>query len=185
MEYQKTTNFLDKSNQPSKFRTRNLVEINDDSRGTYTGKVIKFKTTMLRSNSCDYADAYILVKGTITITEAGNDAVARQADERDEGVTFKNCATLVKCISRIKNTDIDTAEDIDIVMPMYNLIEYSDNYSKTFGSLWKYYKDDPNDNIADSESFIYKVKITGKIPADRNTKNNCTIRKFKSFLENS
>ena len=179
MEYQKITNFLDKSNQRSKFRTRNWVEINDDSRGTYTGKEIKFKTTMLRSNSCDYADAYILVKGTIAITGAGDDAVGRQADERDKGVTFKNCAPLVKCISRIKNTDIDTAEDIDIVMPMYNLIEYSDNYSKTFGSLWKYYKDDPNDHIADSESFKYKVKIRGKTPADRNTKNNCTIRKFK------
>ena len=134
---------------------------------------------MLRSNSCDYADAYILVKGTIAITGAGDDAVGRQADERDKGVTFKNCAPLVKCISRIKNTDIDTAEDIDIVMPMYNLIEYSDNYSKTFGSLRKYYKDDPNDHIADSESFKYKVKIRGKTPADRNTKNNCTIRKFK------
>ena len=94
----------------------------------------------------------------------------RQADERDKGVTFKNCAPFTKCISRINNTDIDTAQDIDIVMPMYNLIEYSDNYSKTSGSLWQYYKDEPNNNMTDSESFKSKVKITGKTPADRNTK---------------
>ena len=151
-------------------RTKNWVEINDESRGTYTGSDIKFKTTMLRSNLCDYADAYILVKGTITITGAGDDAAARQADERDKGVTFKNCAPFTKCISRINNTDIDNAHDIDIVMPMYNLIEYSDNYSKTSGSLWQYYKDEPNDNLANSESSKYKLKITGRTPADGNTK---------------
>ena len=70
---------------------------------------------MLRSNLCDYANAYILVKGTITITGAGADAAARRADETEKGVTFKNCATFVKCISRINNTDIDTAQDIDTV----------------------------------------------------------------------
>ena len=80
------------SNEPSKFRPRNWVEISDESRGTYTGNDIKFKTTMLRFNLCDYTDAYILVKGTITITGRGNDAVARQVDDRDKGVTFKNCA---------------------------------------------------------------------------------------------
>ena len=67
-------------------------------------------------------------------------------------------------------TDIDNAQDIDIVMPVYNLIEYSDNYSKPSGSLWQYYKDDPNNNITDSESFKFKVKITGKTPNDGNTK---------------
>ena len=123
------------SNQPSKFRTGNWVEINDESRGTCIGNSIKLKTTILRSNLCDYADAYILVNGRITITGAGADAAARQADERDKGVTFKNCAPFVKCISRINNTEIDNAKDIDIVMSMYNLIEYSDNYSKTSGSL--------------------------------------------------
>ena len=136
MEYQKIANLLnDESNQPSKFRTRNWVEINDESRGTYTSNDIKFKTTMLRSNLCDYADAYILVKGTITITGAGDDDAARQADERDKGVIFKNCAPFVKCISRINNTEIDNAKDIDIVMPMYNLIECNDNFSKKSGSL--------------------------------------------------
>ena len=129
----------DESSKPSKSRTRNWVEINEESRGTYTGNDIKFKTTMLRSNLCDYADAYILVKGTITITGAGNDDAAKRLDERNKGVIFKNCAPFTKCISRINNTDIDNAQDIDIVMPMHNLIEYSDNYSKTSGSLWQYY----------------------------------------------
>ena len=147
MEYQKIANLLDSaSNKPSKFRTRNWVEINDESRGTYTSNDIKFKTTMLRSNLCDYADAYILVKGTIRITGTGDDAAARQADERDKGAIFKNCAPLTKCTSRINNKDIDNAQDIDVVMPMYNLIEYNDNYSKTSGSLWQYYKDQLNVN---------------------------------------
>ena len=135
MEYEKIANLLDNaSNQSSRFRTRNWVEINDKSLGTYTGNDIKFKTTVLRSNLCDYTDAYILVNGRITITGEGDDGAARQADERYKGVTFKNCAPFTKCISRINNTDIDTAQDIDIVMPMYKLIEYSDNYSKTSGT---------------------------------------------------
>ena len=137
MEYQKIANLLEStSDNLSKFRTSNWIEINDESRGNYAIGDIKFKTTMLRSNLWDYADSYILVKATITITgEGGNDA-AEWADERDKGVTFKNCAPFAKCISRINNTDIDNAHDIDIVMPMYNLIEYSDSYSKTSGSLW-------------------------------------------------
>ena len=154
MEYQKIANLLDNgSNQLSKFRTPSWVEIIDDKRGTYSSKDIKFKTAMLRSNLHEYANAYILVKGTITITGAGADAAAKRVGEREKGATFKNCAPFIKCISRINNTDIDTAQDIDIVMPMYNLIEYSDNYSKTSGSLWQYYKDDPNDNLENSESF--------------------------------
>ena len=141
MEYQKIANLLDdnKSNQPSKFRTKNWVGINDESRGTYNvNSQIKFKTTMLKSSLCDYSDAYILVKGTITITGAGADAAAIQADERDKGVVFKKCAPFTNCISEINNTQVDNAKDIDIVMPMYNLIEYSDNYAKTSGSLWQY-----------------------------------------------
>ena len=133
MEYQKIANLLDNaSNQPSKFRTENWVEINDESRGEYTtGSDIKFKTTILRSSLCDYADAYILVKWTITITGAG-DAII--------GVIFKTFAPFIKCISEINDTDIDNAQDIDIVMSMHNLIEYGDNYSKTSGSLWQYTK---------------------------------------------
>ena len=149
MEYQKIANLLDtESNQPSKCRTRNWVEINDEPRGTYTSNDIKFETTMLRSNLCDYADAYILVKGTTAITGDGDHDAAKQLDETNKGVIFKNYAPFTKWISGINNTDIDNTQDIDIVMPMYNLTEYSDNYSKTSWSFWQYYKDDPNDNIA-------------------------------------
>ena len=111
----------------------------------------KCKTTMLRSSLCDYTEAYILVKGTITMTRAGDDASARRSDERNKVVIFKNCAPFIKCISRINDAEIDNAQDIDILMPMYNLIEYSNIYSKTSGSLWQYYKDDPNDNLVNSE----------------------------------
>ena len=125
MEYQKIANLLESaSDNPSKFRTRNWVEINDESRGNYANSDIRFKTTMLRSNLCDHADSYILVKGTITITGEGDNTAVERADERDKGVTFKNCTPFTKCISRINNTDTDNAHDIDIVMPMYNLIEY-------------------------------------------------------------
>ena len=170
MEYQKIANLLEStSDNLSKFRTRNWVEINDESRGNYANSDIRFKTTMLRSNLCHYADSNILVKGTITITGEGDNASAERADERDKGVTFKNCAPFTKCISRINNTYINNAHEIDIAIAMYDLIEYSDNYSKTSGSLWQYYKDDPNNNLTDSESFKSKVKITGKTP-DGNTK---------------
>ena len=153
MEYQKIANLIDAtSDQPSKFRTKNWVEINDESRGAYNvNSQIKFKTTMLKSSLCDYSDAYILVKGTITIAGAGDNAAAKKADERDKGVAFKNCAPFINCTSEINNTQIDNAKDIDIVMPMCNLIEYSDNYAKTTGSLWQYFRDDPNDNLAESE----------------------------------
>ena len=172
MEYQKIANLIDDtSNQPSKFRTKNWVEINDESRGAYNvNSQIKFKTTMLKSSLCDYSNAYILVKGTITITGEGADVAARQADERDKCVAFKNCAPFINCISEINNTQVDNAKDIDIVMPMYNLIEYSDNYAKTTGSLWQYFRDEPNNNLADSESFKSKIKITGKNPNDDNEK---------------
>ena len=146
MEYKKIASLLDgASNQPSKFRTKNCVEINDESRGTYNvNSQIKFKTTMLKSSLCDYNGAYILVKRKITITGAGDDAEARQADERDKDVAFKNCAPFINCISDINNSQVDNTKDIGIVMPMCNLIEYSDNYAKTCGSLWQYYRDELN-----------------------------------------
>ena len=171
MEYQKIANLTDNaSNQPSKFRTKNWVEINDESRETYNvNSQIKFKTTMLKSSLCDYSDAYILVKGTITINAAA-DAAARRADEREKGVAFKNCALFTNCISEINNTQVDNAKDIDIVMPMYNLIEYSDNYAKTTGSLWQYFRDEPNDALRNSKSFKSEVKITGKTHDDDNEK---------------
>ena len=156
------------------------LKINDESRRGYTtGSDIKFKTTMLRSSLCDYADAYILVKETITITGVGNDVAAIWLDERNKSVIFKNCAPFTKCISKMNDTEIDDAQDIDTVMPMYNLIEYSDNYSKASGSLWQYYKDGPNDNIANSESSKSKVKITENTPVGGNTKDVKTIVPLK------
>ena len=126
-------------NQPSKFKTKTWVEINDESRGTYNvNSQIKFKTTTLKSSLCDYSDAYIHVKGKITITGEGDNEAAKLADERNKGVAFKNCSPFTICISEINNTQIDSCKDIDIVMPMYNLIEYNDNYEKTCGSLWQY-----------------------------------------------
>ena len=103
MEDQKIADLLDSaSNQPSRFRTRNWVEINDEQRGAYTSSDIKFKNTKLSSNLCDYADAYIIVKGTITINGEGDHAAARQADEWNKGVTFKNCAPFTQCMSKNK-----------------------------------------------------------------------------------
>ena len=172
MEYQKIANLIDDtSNQPSKFRTRDWVEINDESRRAYNvNSQIKFKTTMLKSRLCDYSDAYILVKGTISVNNtAAADAAANNINKK---VIFKNCAPFTNCISKINNTEIDNAKDIDIVMPMCNLIEYSDNYAKTTGSLWQYCKDIParnnnnaiiifaEDNLTDS--FKFKAKITGQ-----------------------
>ena len=160
----------DGSNKPSKFRTRNWVEINEE-RGTYShNKQIKSKTSMLRSSLCDYSDAYILVKGNITVNNNAADSAA--ANNANKKVIFNNCAPFTNCISKINNTQIDNAEFIDIVMPMCNLIEYSDNYWKTSGSLWQYYKDIPvlnnNGNIIDftsnntTDSFKFEAKITGQ-----------------------
>ena len=157
MEYKKIANLIDDaSNQPSKFRTKNWVEINDESRGTCNvNSQIKFKTTILKSSLYDYNDAYVLVKGAITVNfTAAADANANNADKK---VIFKNCApftnciieinntqvnnlliTFTNCIIEINNTQVNNAKDIDIVIPMYNLIEYSDNYSKASGILWQY-----------------------------------------------
>ena len=169
MEYQKISNLLDdaSSNQPSKFKTKNWVEINDESRDY---SQIKFKTTMLKSSLCDYSDAYIHAKGTIIVDNTA--AADANANNTNKKVIFKNCAPFTICISEINNTQVDNTKDIDIAMPMYNLIEYSDKYSKTSGRLWQYCKDIPavNDNNAFvdftdnnlTDSFNFKVKITGQ-----------------------
>ena len=130
MEYQKLANSIDgASGQAFKFRTQNWVEINNESRGTYNvNSQVKFKTTMPRSSLCDYSDAYILAKVKIKITGAGYNSAARHADERDKGVAFKNYSPFTYWISEINNTQIDNAKDLDTVIPMYNLTEYSDNY---------------------------------------------------------
>ena len=151
MKYQKIANLLnDESNKLSKFKTRNWAEINDEARGTYSpNKQIKFKTLMLISSLCDYGDAYILAEGNIAVNNTA--ARGNNANNTNKKVIFKNCAPFTNRISKIKNTQIDNAEDIDIVMLMYNLIDYSDNFSKTSGSLWQYCKDipdvDDNDGI--------------------------------------
>ena len=143
MKYQKIANLLnDGSNKPSKFRTKNFVEINDDVRCVYSpNKRIRFKTATLRSSLCDYSNAYILIKGNIAVNNTSADGAA--ANNTNKKVIFKNCAPFTNCISKINNTQIDNAEYVDIVMLMYNLIEYSDNYSKTSGSLWQYCKEIP------------------------------------------
>ena len=136
MEYQKIATLLDSaSNKPSKFITRNWVETNDDIRGAYSpNKQIRYKAAMIRSSLCDYSDAYILVKGNISVVNnAGAGAAANNTNKK---VIFKDCAPFTNCISNINNTQLSNAEYIDIVMSMYNVIEYSDNYSKTYGSLW-------------------------------------------------
>ena len=152
-------------NQPTKFRTKSWVEINDDARGTYnTNSQIKFKNSILKSSIlCNYSDAYILVSGTITIDGEGDHDASKQADERNKKVLLKNCSPFIDCTSEKNNTQIDNAKDLDIVMTMYYLIEYSNNYSEISGSLWQYYKDDPNDDLSNSKSFSFKAKITEKL----------------------
>ena len=129
MEYQKIANLLNNElNKPSKFRTRNWVDINDDITSEYSpNKQIRFKRAMLKSSLCDYSDAYILVKGNISVNNtAGATAAANNTDKK---VIFKNRAPFTNCVIKLNNNaQIDNAEYIDIVMPMYNLIEYIDNY---------------------------------------------------------
>ena len=130
---------------------------------------------MLRSSLCDYSDTYILVKGNITVNNTA--AAGADTNNNNKKVIFKNCAPFTNCISRINNEHIDNAEYIDIVMPMYNLIEYSDDYLKTSGSLWQYCKDilavdDDGDIVTfnrndDTDSFNFKAKITGQTNDDR------------------
>ena len=126
MKYQKITNLLENTlNQPTKFRRKNWVEINDDARGTYnTNSQIKFKISMPKSSLCDYSDSYILISGTKTVASQAVD----NPNNVDEKVAFKNCARFTDCISEINNAQIDNAKEIDVLMPMYNLIECSDNY---------------------------------------------------------
>ena len=195
MEYQKIANLIDDdaSNQLSKFRTRNLVEINDESRGAYNvNSQIKFKTTMLKSSLCDYSDAYILVKGAISVNNTAGAGAVVNNNNNNKKVIFKNCAPFTNCISEINNTQVDNAKDIDIVMPMYNLIEYSENYVKSTGSLWQYCKDIPARNANDkiivfevnnvTDSFNFKVKFTGQ--TGNNGRKNVEIMVPIKYLSN-
>ena len=105
---------------------------------------------MLKSDLCDFSDAYIVVKGDITITSPDNAKI-------NKAVAFKNNAPFISCISKINGIKIDKAEGLDVVMAMYNLLEYSKNYKKTTGSLWNYYRDQPSDVLStNSESLNIK-----------------------------
>ena len=161
MEFQKIVNFLDTAfdnKDLPKFLTKKWIEVYDQSEKKYTpNKKIRIKTSLLKSNLCDFSDAYIIVKGIITVVRPNN-------EKRNKAVTFKNNAPFINCISKINGVKIDNAEDLDVVMPMYNLLEYSKNYRKATGSLWNYYRDEPNNPLSsNSESFKYKTSITGNI----------------------
>ena len=179
MEYQKITNLLGTTHdEVSRFITKKWVEVHDQSGNAEDrynpSKQIRFKTSMLKSNLCDFSDACIVVKGTITVRNRDNNAY-------DKKLAFKNNALFVSCISKINNTPIDNAEDLDIVMPMCNLLEYCKNYSKTTGSFWNCYRDEPNSGVGgennninysvkDSKSFDYKTSITGKLEGNNTEK---------------
>ena len=148
MEYQKVINLLDNTtNQLTKFRTKNWVEINDDSCRTHN--------VNSQSGLCNYSDVYILVSGTLTVPNTG---IAANPNIR-KIIVIKNYTPFTDCISEINNTQIDNAIYIDIIMSVYDLIEYSDKYSKTFGILWQYYRDD---------LFLNKNGDIADFPADNN-----------------
>ena len=192
MEYQKITKLLDKTpNQPFRFRTKKGIEIIDDSLGTYnTNSQLKFKTSLLKSSLYYYSDAHILVKGTITVSNT--EVAAGAANSGDKKVIIKNCAPFTDCMSEINNTHVDSAKDIDVLMLMYNLIEYSDNYSKRSGRLWQYCRETPAVNnsgviIAFSAAnvtdlFNFKGEIIGQ--TDDNCTNNVEIIVPIKYLSN-
>ena len=161
MEYDKINNLLlsEESENLSKFVTREYVKVNSLSNTYNKNKSIRFKTPMLPSDLCDYADAYILIKGTITVNDVVN-GVENEIIRGNRKIILKNNAPFVSCITTINNEFIEDADDLDIVMPMYNLLEYSKNYRKTIS-------DDnnpnnfPNTNVVNSGAFEYKNKITG------------------------
>ena len=146
---------------------------------------------MLRSSLCDYSEAYILVKGNMSVNNTAS--AGADTNNTNKEVISKNCAPFTDCISKINNTQVDNAKDIDIVMPMYNLIEYSDNYSKTSRSLWQYFKDIPavnnNGDIVDfnganaTDSFNFKAKVTGQTDDD-GQKNNVETMVSLKYLSN-
>ena len=170
MENQKIINLLDKIDADSKhFATKRWYIINDKNNTNYsvnkdTGAdnpdTIKYDTRVLKPNLCDYAEAYILVDGTIRATNAAN--ATRLA--------LKNCVPFTKCNLEINNEHVDTAENLDIVMPMYNLIEYSVNYQDSSATPYQYKRDEPpeDDAVADltadnSSSFKYKISLLGNV----------------------
>ena len=167
IETQKIVNLLNNSdNESSKFARRKWYIINDQNNGQYRRRnkndsTIKFETKFIKLNLCDYSDAYILVTGDIKV---GNVAA-------DTNVAFKNCAPFTRCVTHVNDEHFETAENLDIIMPMYNLIEYSDNYSDSSGSLYQFKRDESSMNgdksplnvaIDNSTSFKYKTSLLGK-----------------------
>ena len=172
MENQKIINLLDKEDTNSRhFATKKWYIINDENNSSYginkdTGAnnpdTIKYDARVLKPNLCDYADVYILIDGTIRAE--GVEVVA------DTRLALKNCPPFTKCNLEINDEHVDTAENLDIVMPMYNLIEYSDNYQDSSATLYQYKRDEPleanaiNDLTVDtSSSFKYKVNLLGNL----------------------
>ena len=146
------------SNEESKFATTKWYVIDSRiAKGKYKqGDTITFETGTIKSSLCDYSDAFILVTGNVTV-----------AANNDTDVAFKNCAPFSTCTTKINDVFVDEANHIYIAMPMYNLIEYSDNYSDTSGSLWQFKSDEvPANNdeltINNSEPFKYKAALVGK-----------------------
>ena len=159
METKKIINLLNNSsNEESKFAARKCYDIDSQTtKGKYKqGDTIKFETETIKSSLYDYSDAFILVTGNITV-----------AANNDTDVAFKNCAPFSTCTTKINDAFVDEANYIYIAMPMYNLIEYSDNYSDTSGSLWQFKRDEVTDKNADltidnSQSFKCKAALLGK-----------------------
>ena len=176
MKYDKINNLLlsedNESEKLSKFVTREYVRVNSLSNTYNENKSMRFKTLMLRSNLCDYSDAYILVKGTITVTAPGvNNNANNIRDKRNRPVILKSNGPFVSSITRINGELIEDDDDLDVVMSKYNLLEYSKNYRKTIGSLYNYYRDEFSDyaddnnfdniKVVNSNTFKYKNKIIG------------------------
>ena len=174
MELQKIVNFLDTTSDDKdlpRFVTKKWIEVYDQSEGNYNvNKEIRIKTSMLRSDLCDFNDAYIVVKVNITLKGDNN------ASKRNKNLAFKNNVLFINCISKINGVKIDNAEDLDVVMPMYNLLEYSKNYKKTTESLWNYYRDEPSNPLFfNSESFKYKTNIVEETPEDNDSLTNSKV----------
>ena len=175
METKKIINLLnDSSNEESNFATKKWYVIDSQTtKGKYKqGDAIKFETETIKSSLCDNSDAFILVTGNITV-----------AADNDTNVAFKNCAAFSACITKIDEAFIDEANNIYIVMTMYNLIEYSNSYSDTSGSLWQFKRDEvpggnPNLSINTSQSFKYKAALLGKT-ANAVANTNSSVKEAK------
>ena len=192
MEFTKINNLLGPAHDKvPRFITKKWIEVQSQSGNIYnTSKPIRFKTSMLRFDLCNYSDAYVWVKGKITGTNPNDNA------NFNKELTLKNNAPFISCISKINGELVENAEDLNIVMPMYNLLEYSKNYEKTSGSLFNCYRGEPkeytigadnnaiNISIRNSKSFDYKTKITGSLDAGEDEKEDVTIAIPLKYLGN-